>query len=135
MGTSEIDLDKEVPYDKEDTAEAVEDADVSNELEQVHTQEASGVLANGSDLNKLGSVLETAGRGLATAIGAVSDVGRKMTDAYHAAGARGRDRAACAGEGARSHPSRGGGLVSLSSRGSPPALRRTSTLPHCGTAA
>ncbi|WP_161996130.1 hypothetical protein [Rhodococcus sp. YH1] len=66
-----IDLAKKVAYDEENTAEALADADVSDELQQVPAPD--GVeQRNGRDLSKLGPVLETAGRGVATAVGPVN---------------------------------------------------------------
>lgn len=59
--------------DIETSADVVEDADVSDELEQVTepAQEHRTAPTSGPDLGKLGSVLESAGRGIATAIGPV----------------------------------------------------------------
>lgn len=76
--TGEVDVDAESDADalKEDAQTAVdvvEDADVSAELEQVTgpAQENQPAQKRGPDLDKLGAVLESASRGIATAIGPV----------------------------------------------------------------
>ncbi|AOD24811.1 hypothetical protein IM25_23985 (plasmid) [Rhodococcus sp. p52] len=52
---------------------AVEDADLSDRLEHVHTEPAtSSEASSGADLEQIGSVLEKAGRGVVTAIGPVN---------------------------------------------------------------
>lgn len=90
-----VDLDKDIPDTGEVDAQAepdeldtdargdeaetsadvveVEDADVSDDLEQVTepAQENRPAQKSGPDLGKLGAVLESAGRGIATAIGPV----------------------------------------------------------------